>query len=155
MRHDTVRPGAVARSGDHPLRDLTLDPETWQEAWQAHLDEDYETSLAVARRCLDEVDAGKPAPLSLVPESGSHAPLGRVPAGAGMRRPFRSDAPTNRLRDLALTLPSDATVSDLPLQPENIISYDRCHLPEVLIGTVHMSATDAATRSATTAGYSE
>jgi DNA-binding NtrC family response regulator/tetratricopeptide (TPR) repeat protein len=50
------------------LRDLTLDPETWQEAWQAHLDEDYETSLAVARRCLDEVDAGKPAPLSLVPD---------------------------------------------------------------------------------------
>ena len=67
MRHDTVRPGAVARSGDGSLRDLPLDPSIWQKAWQAHLDEDYETSLAAARRGLDEVDAGRRPPLSLVP----------------------------------------------------------------------------------------
>jgi DNA-binding NtrC family response regulator/tetratricopeptide (TPR) repeat protein len=68
MRHEAVRPGAVARSGDDPLRDLPLDPLTWQKAWQAHLDEDYETSLAVTRRCLDEVDAGERPPISLVPD---------------------------------------------------------------------------------------
>ncbi len=68
MRHDTVRLGAVTRSGDGPLKDLPLDPSTWKEAWQAHLDEDYEKSLAVARRCLDEVDAGRRPSLSLVPD---------------------------------------------------------------------------------------
>lgn len=68
MRHDTVRPGAVARSGDGPLKDLPLDPSTWQKAWQAHLDEDYEASLAAVRRALDEVDAGHRPPLSLVPD---------------------------------------------------------------------------------------
>ncbi len=68
MRHDSIRPGVASRSGDGPLKDLPLDPSTWKKAWQAHLDEDYETSLAVARRCLDEVDAGQRPPLSLVPD---------------------------------------------------------------------------------------
>ena len=66
MRNDTVRPGSVARSGDGSLKDLPLDPSTWKKAWQAYLDEDYETSLAVARRGLDEVDAGQVPSLSLV-----------------------------------------------------------------------------------------
>ncbi len=68
MRHDTVRPGAAPRSGDGPLKDLPLDPTTWKRAWQAYLDEDYESSLAAARRCLDEVDAGQRPSLSLVPD---------------------------------------------------------------------------------------
>ena len=46
MRPDTVRPGAAARSDGGPLKDLPLDPAIWQKAWQAHLDEDYEVSLA-------------------------------------------------------------------------------------------------------------
>ncbi|MEN8007001.1 MAG: sigma 54-interacting transcriptional regulator [Candidatus Krumholzibacteriota bacterium] len=68
MRPEKVRPGIVARSGDGPLKDLLLDPSTWETAWQAHLKEDYEASLAAARRCLDEVDAGERPPLSLVPD---------------------------------------------------------------------------------------
>ena len=68
MRHDTVRSGAALRSGDGPLKDLHLDPSTWKRAWQAFLDEDYESSLAAARRCLDEVDAGQRPQLSLVPD---------------------------------------------------------------------------------------
>ncbi len=68
MRPDNVRPGAAARSDGGPLKDLLLDPVIWQEAWQAHLDEKYEDSLAIARRCLDEVDAGYHTGLSLVPD---------------------------------------------------------------------------------------
>jgi DNA-binding NtrC family response regulator/tetratricopeptide (TPR) repeat protein len=68
MRNNTVRPGTATRSGDGLLKDLPLDPSIWQLAWQAYLDEDYEKSLAVARRCLDEVDAGQRPPLSLVPD---------------------------------------------------------------------------------------
>ena len=68
MRNYTVRPGTATRSGDGLLKDLPLDHSIWKLAWQAHLDEDYERSLTVARRCLDEVHAGQRPPLSLVPD---------------------------------------------------------------------------------------
>lgn len=71
MRPESVRPGTGVRSGNGPLKDWLLDPSAWKIAWQAHLDEDYEASLAAARRCLDEVDAGDKPRLSLVPDPAS------------------------------------------------------------------------------------
>jgi len=68
MRPESVRLGTGARSCAGPLKDLALDPSIWKEAWQAFLDEKYEVSLAAARRCLDEVDAGTSQRLSLVPD---------------------------------------------------------------------------------------
>lgn len=68
MRNEARARGGVGRVNNASLSDMPLEASTWQIAWKAFLDEDYVTSLKVARECLDSLDSKDSAPVALVPD---------------------------------------------------------------------------------------
>jgi len=66
MRDNEVRLEVVGDGPDRHLFECPVDRQSWQEAWLAYADEDYERSLELARRCVDtgQTDVGRS--LSLV-----------------------------------------------------------------------------------------
>ncbi len=68
MRNDARAHGTVGWVNDGSLSNLPLEGQTWDAAWKAFLDEDYLTSLKLARQCLDNLDGEDSAPIALVPD---------------------------------------------------------------------------------------
>ncbi len=70
MRSENRAQGTAAPPASRPLSNQPLEAPLWEKAWRAFLDEDYVTSLKVARQCLERIDGGT-APIALVPAPGT------------------------------------------------------------------------------------